>query len=243
MNRRGRSIARLLVWAVLIPAGVRAGPPFLTDDPEPVETGHWEFYAASQWSWARDAASGTLPHFEVNFGAAPRLQVHAIVPAVLAWNRGQPLREGLGDLELGAKFRFLDEGGRRPQAGIFPLVTLPTGAQDRGLGAGAAQVTLPVWLQKSSGPWLAYGGGGVRLASGSHDAFAGGLIQRALSDKVALGTEVFVTIPGAGEPIQVQLDGGLVIDFTEQHHLLLSAGPSFGNAGRGQAYLGYLLTR
>jgi hypothetical protein len=25
----------------------QAGPPFLTDDPEPTETGHWEIYAPS----------------------------------------------------------------------------------------------------------------------------------------------------------------------------------------------------
>jgi hypothetical protein len=38
-----------------------AGPPFLTDDPEPVEFKHWEFYAATQWSATHHAVAGTCP--------------------------------------------------------------------------------------------------------------------------------------------------------------------------------------
>ena len=30
--------------ALLAPAAAWAGPPFMTDDPEPTETGHWEIY-------------------------------------------------------------------------------------------------------------------------------------------------------------------------------------------------------
>jgi hypothetical protein len=36
-----------------------AGPPYLTDDPEPVAIGHWDFYAAAQWSVDRGSANGT----------------------------------------------------------------------------------------------------------------------------------------------------------------------------------------
>ena len=38
-----------------------AGPPFRTDDPEPVAYGHFEFYAFSEGTRAKDAASGALP--------------------------------------------------------------------------------------------------------------------------------------------------------------------------------------
>src|SRR5882724_10068903 len=48
---------------------VRGGPPFATDDPEPVEYRHWEIYLASQYQHATDGAAGTLPHVEVNYGA------------------------------------------------------------------------------------------------------------------------------------------------------------------------------
>ena len=238
---------RLLVAAVVLAASLLsdrawAGPPFLTDDPEPVELKHWEFYAAAEWSAERHAASGTAPHVELNYGALPNLQLHIIVPAVFSWSSGSRAQYGLGDIELGAKFRFVDEAERRPQVGIFPLLILPTGSKDRGLGAGKAQGLVPLWVQKGFGPWTTYGGGGLRFSPDGRAAVLGWLLQRKLSEQIALGTEAYATAPLNGGAVQVQLNLGAVVDFSEEHHLLLSAGPSFGTSAKAQAYLAYQLT-
>jgi len=248
-RRRRRVSHRVVLWAALLVLAAIfvggtawAGPPFLTDDPEPVELGHWEFYLASQWSVADHSATGTAPHVEVNYGALPELQLHVIVPATLAWQSGQPTQYGLGDVELGAKYRFVEEGERRPQIGIFPLVLLPAGSQARGLGAGTTQVLLPIWLQKSFGPWMTYGGAGLHLASGDNDVVAGWLLQRKLLGMIAVGAEAFFTFPLNDDPVELQVNLGLVVDFSDRHHLLASAGPAFGRDVRGQAYLAYQLT-
>jgi hypothetical protein len=230
--------AALLLEAFFFGRTAWAGPPFLTDDPEPVELGHWEFYLASQWSAADRSATGTAPHVEVNYGALPELQLHAIVPATLAWQSGH----GLGAIELGAKYRFVEEGDRRPQIGTFPLVLLPTGSKERGLGAGTTQVLLPIWVQKSFGPWMTYGGAGLHLASGDDDVVAGWLLQRKLRGMIALGAEVFFTFPLNDNPVELQVNLGLVVDFSDRHHLLASAGPAFGGDAWGQGYLAYQLT-
>jgi hypothetical protein len=235
-------VPMLVLGGALSSDRVWAGPPFLTDDPEPVEFRHWEFYAAAQWSAERHAASGTAPHVEVNYGALPNLQLHAIVPVVLAWSSGSAIEYGLGDIELGAKFRFVEEGEWRPQVGVFPLITLPTGSEERGLGAGKAQGLVPLWIQKSFGPWTTYGGGGLRFAADGRAAVLGWLLQRKVSEKVALGAEAYFTAPLSGDAAQLQLNLGAVVDFSEQHHLLLSAGPSFGTSSEAQAYLAYQLT-
>jgi hypothetical protein len=219
-----------------------AGPPFLTDDPEPVEHGHWEFYAATQWSASRHTAVGTCPHLEVNYGALPGVQLHAIVPAALSWASGNAARYGLGDTELGVKIRFVDEGDWRPQIGIFPLITLPTGSKARGLGAGTVQGLVPLWVQKSFGPWTTYGGGGLRFASDGNAVVLGWLLQRDLSAKIVLGVETFVTAPLGGDAIQVQPNLGAIVNISDLHHILLSAGPSFGGDAALQAYLAYQLT-
>jgi hypothetical protein len=240
---RAKTLAIALGLSAIVAASPAwAGPPFLTDDPEPVELGHWEFYVASQWSAARHAVSGSAPHFEVNYGALPGLQLHAIVPATVAWQSGQRAHYGPGDVELGAKYRFVEEGEWRPQIGTFPLVRLPTGSESRGLGTGTTQVFLPIWIQKSSGQWTTYGGGGMQLASGGNDVVLGWLVQRELHGNLLLGTEAFVTIPTNGAPVETQLNLGLVVNFTANHHLLVSAGPAFGRDGRGQWYLAYQLT-
>ena len=234
--------AVLLLTAAKIGRTAWAGPPFLTDDPEPVERGHWEFYLASQWSAADHSATGTAPHVEVNYGALPELQLHIIVPATLAWQSSEPVQYGLGDVELGAKYRFVEEGKERPQIGTFPLVLMPTGSKERGLGAGTTQVLLPIWIQKSFGPWMTYGGAGLHLASGDDDVVAGWLLQRKLIEVITLGAEAFFTFPLNANPMELQVNLGLVVDFSDRHHLLASAGPAFGGDARGQGYLAYQLT-
>ena len=232
----------LLASAALLATGVHAGPPYLTDDPEPVETGHWEFEGAFQWSWQSHAASGTCPHVEANYGAAQGLQLHVIVPFVLSTSRGAGANYGLGDIELGAKYRFIGEGPRHPQIGVFPLLSVPAGSEKRGLGSGEVEALLPVWLQKSFGPWTTYGGAGIHLARGENAGIAGWLLQRQISDGLTFGAEGYLTFPFVDGDIQTQFNAGLVADFTDHHHLLFSAGPSFGSADRGQAYLAYQLT-
>ena len=121
-------------------------------------------------------------------------------------------------------------------------MTLPSGSGERGLGAGHAAGFLPVWLQKSFGPWTTYGGGGFRVGPGEGALVLGGLLQRKISRHLTLGAEVYRTHPWTGEPDQTQLNAGGIIDFSERHHLLLSAGPSIGGDSRLQAYAAYQLT-
>jgi hypothetical protein len=239
--------ARVWVVSVMAAALLRgtnawAGPPFLTDDPEPVPFKHWEFYLASQWDVARHEATGTAPHIEVNYGVLPNLQLHTIVPAALAWSDGRGVEYGPGDIELGTKLRFVEEGAWRPQIGVFPLLTVPTGSKARGLGAGAVEAFLPLWIQKSVGAWTTYGGGGVRLA-GDGDALAlGWLVQRELAEAIALGVEVYVSIPVNGDSVRTQTNLGAVINLSDLQHVLVSGGPSFGTDAFMQAYLAYQLT-
>jgi hypothetical protein len=53
---------------------------------------------------------------------------------------------------------------------------------------------VPLWAQKSFGPWTTYGGGGVTFVSAPgyrNFPYAGWLVQRDLGKKLTLGTEVF----------------------------------------------------
>jgi hypothetical protein len=146
------SIVAVATVVLLAPATGHAGPPYVTDDPEPVEFRHWEFYLATQHSITRAAASGTAPHIEANYGALPGLQIHLIAPLVYAHPSDGPTFYGAGDVELGAKFRFIDENQWMPMVGTFPMFELPVGSESKGLGTGHLHVLIPLWLQKSSVP-------------------------------------------------------------------------------------------
>ena len=233
----------LALVLALAPRAAQAGPPYLTDDPDPAGYHHWELYLASQWDHlGGDGAEGSLPHVEVNVGVVNGAMLHLLVPAALVDPADGRTEYGLGDVEVGANIRIVKEQGDIPQIGTFPIATIPTGSVDRGLGSGLVELSLPIWLMKHLGPWTLDGGGGVHFANQDKDAEIGSFVQRSLGDAVNLGAEVFVTVPFDGSSVRVQLDGALILDLSDTHHLLFSGGPSFGAVGGGQAYAAWLVT-
>ena len=219
------------------------GPPFLTDDPEPVEYQHHEFYIASQQTKTADGRDVTLPHFEYNYGAAPDLQLHIIVPYAVSSPAHDPRHSGLGDIEFGAKYRFLQETDSRPMMGIFPIVVTHSGDADKGLGNSAAQVFLPVWLQKKWGDWQSYGGGGYWIneaADSKNHWFFGWQLQKDISQHLTLGGEVFHSTeqaPGEGSSTGFNLGG--TYSFDEHNHLLFSAGRGLTNVDKTNQFSSY----
>ncbi len=59
---------------------VAAGPPFQTDDPEPVSCQHFEFYTLTTGTAMRGDTQGIAPGFEFNYGVIPNGQVHIVAP-------------------------------------------------------------------------------------------------------------------------------------------------------------------
>lgn len=176
-----------------------AGPPFQTDDPDPVAYRHFEAYVF-------ELSDGTVPggttlevpSFEVNWGVVPNVQLHLVVPVGASFApKGGAVHYGVGDTELGAKVRLMKESKRLPEVGIFPFVELPSGSAANGLGVGTTWYRLPLWIQKSWGQakeWTSYGGGGeavVPQTGYKNYPFAGWLVQRQVNKKLMLGVELF----------------------------------------------------
>src|SRR5215467_4987073 len=65
-----RTLSAITMLLVIIAAArvSWAGPPYTTDDPEPVEYQHWEVYLASQAEHDKGGWSGKSHHLEVNYG-------------------------------------------------------------------------------------------------------------------------------------------------------------------------------
>jgi hypothetical protein len=243
-RRLAELVFAIACWCA--PALAYAGPPYTTDDPEPVEYRHWEFYLATQHELTPDGATGTAPHLEINYGAAPNLQLHLIAPLAYSHPTDGPTTFGAGDVELGVKLRFIQEGKWVPMVGTFPLLELPAGSDSRGLGTGHLHGLVPVWLQKTFGPWTTYGGSGYWINPGEGNRnfwYVGWLVQRKLSNLATLGTEVFHTTPDrVGGTSNLRFNVGIDLDLTEHHHLLFSAGRSIQGDSRFQGYFAYQMT-
>jgi hypothetical protein len=223
-----------------------AGPPFLTDDPEPVPFKHWEFYIFSTIDDTRQNTNATGPAFEFNVGALPNLQVHLVLPMAYASLADGPKAYGLGDIEFGLKYRFIEETDHRPQVGIFPLLEIPTGDDDRGLGNGKAWGKLPLWFQKSWGPWTTYGGGGYAInpAPEARNYFFGGwLLQRDFGEKLTLGGEIFAQGRSSDDTRSFAVFNlGGFFKITPNFYLLFTGGHTFAGGRHTIGYLGLYWT-
>jgi hypothetical protein len=231
---------------ILAASSACAGPPFRTDDPQPVDHHHWEFYLASMYAKDQGGFSGTAPHVELNNGAWENIQLHVILPLSFVHPSGGTTAYGVGDVELGAKYRFIEETESLPQIGTFPQLEIPTGEENQGLGNGSAQLFLPLWVQKSWGPWTTYGGGGYWHNPGHSELnnwFFGWELQRDFSSAFTLGVEVFhSTARGATEGARTGYKLGMIVNFSEEHHLLASVGRDLGDGDVVSIYLAYQWT-
>src|SRR5436190_9882545 len=144
-----RRSARLTgLAAALVPGLAWAGPPFLTDDPEPTETSHWEIYAPAFDADGRGRDFEGTFGAEINYGAAKNLQLTFGLPGAYVHDAAG-YHAGMGDLELSAKYRFYHDEASGLSAAFFPGVTLPTAK--KGFGAERVTALLPVWAQKDAG--------------------------------------------------------------------------------------------
>ena len=235
----------ILLMIMCLPGAGRAGPPFKTDDPQPVDFRHWEFYLASQQEFAKNGTHATLPHLEINVGAFQNVQLHLVAPmGYVRTSDGEAY--GYSDTEFGVKYRFLEESAASPQIGIFPLIEIPTGDPAKELGQGSVQAYLPIWLQKSWGQFTTYGGAGFWYNPGTDNRnwlFAGWEAQYDFSKTVTVGGELYYHTPdkrdgrsGAG------FDVGGFINLSENHHILVSLGQSLRGENVLTGYLGFQYT-
>lgn len=249
--------AALLVISLALGATLHAqGPPYQTDDPVPVDYQHYEFYVFGAADGTPVEVDSAGPAFEFNWGALPRLQIHAVLP----WgsihpsnNSGEsePSAFGLIDMELGAKVAFIKETPHFPQVGTFPMFEIPTGNYDRGLGIGKVYYKIPLWLQKNSGKWLFDGGVGYEVVPQTdykNFAYTGWLVKRELSKRLELGAEVFAhggegdAAPQTGASALIDVGGYYHFKNHPGEQLLFCYGHSIAGQTENYAYLGMYWT-
>ena len=131
-----KKTAKLAGWLAFLLYGplASAGPPFQTDDPQPIDFRNFEFYTFGTVDGTMVEIDTTGPAVELNWGALPNVHLHIIIPAAAIFPSNNPglfpagvgpHAFGLGDIELGIKYRFVQETKHRPMVGTFTMFELP----------------------------------------------------------------------------------------------------------------------
>jgi hypothetical protein len=223
-----RRFAALALVSAAAPA--LAGPPYLTDDPVPTDTGHWEIYAFTAGEGYRSTIDEDAG-FDLNYGPVRDVQLTATLPLSFSHSPQDGWRSGTGDVELGVKYRFFHDQKNGLSAAIFPRAILPTAAHSP---SEKTRLLLPIWAGKDFAKGTSvFGGGGFTInpGTGNRDFWQAGIAAtKDLTKRVSIGAEVVrqgaETQDGTA---QTRLGIGSIIQLSDHYELLFSAGPTWSD--------------
>lgn len=119
-----------------------AGRPLSTEDTGTAGEGAFEVEVGVDYLRYENDDEEVAPGFALIYGLTDNLDIGLGVPFLFLRPDGGSNEEGISDLELCLKCRFLEEGECCPSLALVGFVTLPTGDEDRGLGAGNSDMGL-----------------------------------------------------------------------------------------------------
>jgi hypothetical protein len=236
--RRGRYQAALratLIGAALAAATpALAGPPYITDDPQPTDLGHWENYTFVSGVHTPGQTVGQAG-FDLNYGGFKDTQLTAVIP--LDYDNGLA---GSGDVELAIKYKFLHQspGTLTPDVAVFPRLFVPL--QNSRFGPDRAQLFLPVWAEKDWGKWSLFGGGGYEFnpGAGMRNFWQSGIVlTRSFGEQWSFGAEAYHQTPETMDARDFTgVNFGTTYKISDHWTLMGAGGPGVQNPRQGGQY-------
>lgn len=221
-------------------AAAKAGPPFVSDDPQPTDYGHFEIYAFGQGSGAQDGIGSSLG-IDFNYGALPNLQLTVVLPIEVESPAAGPNVAGLGNIELAAKYKFLHQEDVGWDVAVFPRIFFPSASSE--VGEQHISLLLPIWLGRNWGDWSTFGGGGCVINHGGESqdyCLIGWALMRRVFPDLQIGAEiVHQGADSKGGRVSTGVGAGLIYDVNDNIHLLAYAGPGLQNTAETARYAWY----
>ena len=125
-----------------------AAHPLATDDTGTQDAGNQQFEANTDWT-RRNGVAGHVADFTYTYGLLSNVDVFSDLPVTAT----SP--SGVNDASLGAKWRFYERGAT--SFAIKPVLLLPTGNQNVGLGTGRSSAAMTLIASIDRAPWAFHG--------------------------------------------------------------------------------------
>ncbi len=248
------AIARMLVCFGLLAASgcafAQGGPPLVTDDPDTPGDGKWEVNLASIGSktyhhWEVDALDA-----DINYGLGENVQLKLELPWTYAKDSGESWNSGLGAVDLGVKWRFIDKDENHGFAmSTYPqFLTSPSNYSKRnGIATVNKEFFLPLELATEAGGVDFTMEAGRNFVEHEPDAWEAGIVaaHECGSEKLECLVEVHQT--WVSHNSQTLLNFGVHYKIDEQLIFLAAAGREFGAHSDDQQrflyYVGFQILR
>ncbi|QQS33564.1 MAG: hypothetical protein IPM50_02985 [Acidobacteriota bacterium] len=233
--------ALILVFSTY-PVHSQGGPPMITDDTETVPKGRWEINTAFTIERGFDGRLFGTPLLDINYGLSEHTQLKVEIPWLVLHRNGQRRQSGLGNTNIGVRWRFRDEKkNQRVAMSIYPQISFnnPTSSVRRGLVEKGPEFLMPLQWQTKVGKFGVGGDVGYRFKRGPDDLTYGFIVGRAINDLFEVMAEVHGTGPRARlSQSEVVYNFGTRARLNKHLTLLLSAGKSI-RRNHDPRFIGY----
>lgn len=237
----------IFFWALFIfgsnLAAAQGGPPYYTNDPGTPGKNNWEInFGYMPFLFSGQSITHT-PDVDINFGLGDRIQLTYEDAWLRVWNQGAPSKYGMGQDQLGVKWRFYDTGEGGMSFSVFPQLSVnnPNHAVQRGITPPGASLIVPIEFTKKFGPVDVNAEAGYNLVHLGPDGWLTGLVVgHDLTKRLEVDAEFYAT--GTFHPsfAQPTLDLGGRYKLHRPFILLLMAGRSLKPAQSNQPFfVGY----
>jgi hypothetical protein len=231
----------LAACAVVLSA--TAGPPLETDDPDTPGPTRWEINLASPFA----TRAGTWlfqPLLDINYGVGERVQLKLKPRAVVLDEPGAGAKAGAGNLQLGVKWRFLDQQEHGLSLSVYPQADFnpPGDSVSRGLVTEGHQFFLPFEVQREFGPTKVYAEFGYNWREQQPDEWAFGLaVEHPLHRRFRLVGELRNVAERDFADYEFFFNAGFKWSIQDHATLLASAGRTlYASGGNEPAVFSYL---
>ncbi|PWB69539.1 hypothetical protein C3F09_10290 [candidate division GN15 bacterium] len=191
--------------------------------------------------------NGELITADIAYAVDPWTQVSAILALPFAHAVDFGTQSSFGDIgfEYGRRF---GRDATKGYFGIAPAITLPTGNQDYGLGAGRVTIDFPILYQKDIADLSLYTDLRYRLHGGDNGRsywFWGVAGEQDISERFSVGAELFTATPSEESgPWAAGFNLGTNIALIGDTRFLFSIGRAFNREPKLTLYAGVqVLTR
>jgi hypothetical protein len=224
-------------------AFAQGGPPYYTNDPGTPGNHNWEINLGYMPFLYTGQSITHMPDVDINYGLGDRIQLTFENAWLRVVNPSSSPKYGLGQDQLGVKWRFYDNEESGFAISVFPQLSLnnPDNSVARGITPRSASLILPVEFSKKLGPVnLNWEVGYNYVHTGADGWLAGVVVGHDLTENLEIDAEFYGL--GTYHPSNGQqtIEGGLRYKIHSPFILLWMAGRSVQPSSNEQPrFVGY----